>query len=395
MTPTAIATRSDRIQRTLEHLRQHTTDTTGQLVPFGPGQYTDPGSRSGNGICVFGRVPSIVAHASELPEPNDFITLQMPRNRVIVARQLDGSVKAFVNVCRHRGALLEEQAERALPAVLLRVPPVVLQHRRVAAGDHPRGHVRRGGPVPARADRAAGAGAARPDLDGRPGGRADRRRRLAGPGDGRDPGRVPARRADRLPVRGVRRAGQLEADAGRVRGQLPHPVRAPEHGGQAHPHQRADRGGLRPARPDGEPAQGHRPVAGGGPGRYGPRPVCHRGALPAAEQHAAAPARRPLRAAHLPAASGRPRALPDGDAAAGPAAGSQRDGAGALLSASGRRTGRSCWPCCTRRTSRCCAARRRGWPAPTRAGCCWAATRWSTRSSTGSWATLLAEGSAP
>ena len=32
MTPTAIATRGDRIQRTLEHLRQHTTDTTGQLV---------------------------------------------------------------------------------------------------------------------------------------------------------------------------------------------------------------------------------------------------------------------------------------------------------------------------------------------------------------------------
>jgi phenylpropionate dioxygenase-like ring-hydroxylating dioxygenase large terminal subunit len=29
---------------------------------------------------------------------------------VIVARQPDGSVKAFVNVCRHRGAMLEEQA---------------------------------------------------------------------------------------------------------------------------------------------------------------------------------------------------------------------------------------------------------------------------------------------
>src|SRR6202161_3526499 len=33
----------------------------------------------------------------------------MPRNRVIVARQQDGSVKSFVNVCRHRGAMLEEQ----------------------------------------------------------------------------------------------------------------------------------------------------------------------------------------------------------------------------------------------------------------------------------------------
>ena len=43
MTPTAIATRSDRIQRTPEHLRHHTTDTTGQLVPFGPGQYGGTG----------------------------------------------------------------------------------------------------------------------------------------------------------------------------------------------------------------------------------------------------------------------------------------------------------------------------------------------------------------
>ena len=43
MTPTVIATRSDRIQRILEHLRQQSTDTVAQLVPFGPGQYTDPG----------------------------------------------------------------------------------------------------------------------------------------------------------------------------------------------------------------------------------------------------------------------------------------------------------------------------------------------------------------
>ena len=99
MTPTAIATRSDRIQRTLEHLRHGSTDTVDQIVPFGPGQYTDPDLAHRERELVFGRVPSIVAHASELPEPNDFITLIMPRNRVIVARQGDGSVKAFVNVC--------------------------------------------------------------------------------------------------------------------------------------------------------------------------------------------------------------------------------------------------------------------------------------------------------
>jgi len=34
----------------------------------------------------------------------------MPRNNVIIVRQRDGSVKAMVNLCRHRGALLEGDA---------------------------------------------------------------------------------------------------------------------------------------------------------------------------------------------------------------------------------------------------------------------------------------------
>src|SRR5690242_21758724 len=99
MTPTVIATRSDRIHRTLEHLRHQSTDTAGQLVPFGPGQYTDPElARRGRGL-VFGRVPSIVAHASELPEPDGFITLPMPRHRVDGARQQDGSGQAVGYGC--------------------------------------------------------------------------------------------------------------------------------------------------------------------------------------------------------------------------------------------------------------------------------------------------------
>ena len=111
MTPITVASRDDRIHRTLEHLRHQSTDLYDDLVPFGPAQYTDPAIAQRERDLVFGRVPSIVAHASELPEPGDFITLQMPRNRVIVVRQQDGSVKSFVNVCRHRGALLEEQQQ--------------------------------------------------------------------------------------------------------------------------------------------------------------------------------------------------------------------------------------------------------------------------------------------
>jgi phenylpropionate dioxygenase-like ring-hydroxylating dioxygenase large terminal subunit len=109
MTPIAVASRADRIHRTLEHLRDESTDRGDTVVPFGPAQYTDPLLAARERDLIFGRVPSIVAHSSELPQPHDFITRQMPRNRVIVVRQEDGSVKGFVNLCRHRGALLEER----------------------------------------------------------------------------------------------------------------------------------------------------------------------------------------------------------------------------------------------------------------------------------------------
>jgi phenylpropionate dioxygenase-like ring-hydroxylating dioxygenase large terminal subunit len=104
-----IAPREDRIRRALEHIRNETTDECESVTPFYPDEFTDPLLAGRERDLVFGRVPSIVAHGSELPKPNDFITLQMPRNRIIVVRQKDNTVKAFVNLCRHRGALLEEK----------------------------------------------------------------------------------------------------------------------------------------------------------------------------------------------------------------------------------------------------------------------------------------------
>ncbi|KPM52115.1 aromatic-ring-hydroxylating dioxygenase [Frankia sp. R43] len=105
----SIVSREARIRRALEHLRGQTTDEYNSVTPFGPTEFTDPAVAARERDRVFGRVPSIVAHGSELPRAGDFVTLQLPRNRVIVARQRDGGVKAFVNLCRHRGALLEDQ----------------------------------------------------------------------------------------------------------------------------------------------------------------------------------------------------------------------------------------------------------------------------------------------
>lgn len=100
----------ERIHRLLHHLRSGTTDEVDTTEPFEPWEFTSGERADRERNLIFGRVPSIVAHSSELAAANDFITLQMPRNRVIVVRQRDGSVKAFVNACRHRGSLLEEQS---------------------------------------------------------------------------------------------------------------------------------------------------------------------------------------------------------------------------------------------------------------------------------------------
>ncbi|MBL3671132.1 Rieske 2Fe-2S domain-containing protein [Streptomyces sp. M2CJ-2] len=104
------AQREKRIRRLLEHLRNDTTDQFEGTVSFSPTEFTDADLAARERELIFARVPSIVAHSSEIPEPNDFITLQLPRNNAIVVRQPDGGIKAFVNQCRHRGALLEEAA---------------------------------------------------------------------------------------------------------------------------------------------------------------------------------------------------------------------------------------------------------------------------------------------
>ncbi|AIJ23290.1 aromatic ring-hydroxylating oxygenase subunit alpha [Amycolatopsis methanolica] len=101
--------REDRIRRALHHLREGTTDQWDDVAGFEAREFTDPEVARRERERIFGRVPSIVAHSSEVPKPNDFITLRMPLNNVLIVRQKDGSVRGFVNLCRHRGALLEEQ----------------------------------------------------------------------------------------------------------------------------------------------------------------------------------------------------------------------------------------------------------------------------------------------
>lgn len=47
-----------------------------------------------------------VAHESQIPKPNDFYTTFVGRQPIVISRNKDGELNAFINACSHRGATL-------------------------------------------------------------------------------------------------------------------------------------------------------------------------------------------------------------------------------------------------------------------------------------------------
>lgn len=58
---------------------------------------------------LFRKFPLVLGHVSDLAEAGDFFTHDATGVPILVTRTQDGEVKAFLNVCRHRGARVEKE----------------------------------------------------------------------------------------------------------------------------------------------------------------------------------------------------------------------------------------------------------------------------------------------
>ena len=73
-------------------------------------RYASPERFEREQAMIFRRRPVVAAQSSELPGPRAFLTKDFLGLPILLARDDDGVVRAFLNVCRHRGARLEREA---------------------------------------------------------------------------------------------------------------------------------------------------------------------------------------------------------------------------------------------------------------------------------------------
>jgi choline monooxygenase len=72
--------------------------------------YTHPGFHTLERDTLFARSWQYVGHTCRLQQPGDYLALDLAGSPVLVVRDRDGGLRAFYNVCRHRGGPLVMEA---------------------------------------------------------------------------------------------------------------------------------------------------------------------------------------------------------------------------------------------------------------------------------------------
>lgn len=105
------AIRRDLFRRILTHKQDGTTDLAPDVMRIDASAYFDPVEFEREQRKLFRETPQLVCLSPDLPEPGSFRLFEDTGVPLIVARGKDGQVRAFLNVCAHRGGRVVREAE--------------------------------------------------------------------------------------------------------------------------------------------------------------------------------------------------------------------------------------------------------------------------------------------
>jgi phenylpropionate dioxygenase-like ring-hydroxylating dioxygenase large terminal subunit len=97
-------------ERLIGHVDTKTTAQTDRVRGVEISAYFEPDLLRREKETLFRQWPLVAGLSADIPNVGDFRTLEMLETPVLLVRGRDAKARAFVNVCRHRGAMVEGQA---------------------------------------------------------------------------------------------------------------------------------------------------------------------------------------------------------------------------------------------------------------------------------------------
>ncbi|HEX4865377.1 MAG TPA: aromatic ring-hydroxylating dioxygenase subunit alpha [Acidimicrobiales bacterium] len=90
-------------RQALDHIESGTTDMAESVLRVPLSYYRSP-QLADKELELLRRTPIALAMTGELPAPHDYLVRKILGISVLVSRAVDGTARAFLNYCRHRGA---------------------------------------------------------------------------------------------------------------------------------------------------------------------------------------------------------------------------------------------------------------------------------------------------
>ena len=99
------------VRRALSHFENNTTDQAKQVMSMPIEAYIDEERYKKEVNRIYKHLPLALCLSSELPEARSYRAMNIVDTPVLITRGEDSQVRAFLNVCRHRGSKICQEGK--------------------------------------------------------------------------------------------------------------------------------------------------------------------------------------------------------------------------------------------------------------------------------------------